>query len=197
MVTPPARKVMVVADPTPHSAAALQYALSHALLEQDELILLHVENQSNWKNTLTTFLRRPSLASGAGASAMVPNFVPDVGSTDVNFLDQMKYACEIAQSNIPVRIEKTDMDGKDKAQVILSKSKDLGVDLIIIGQKRSLSSAILGYKRPAGNSKASKLLDTVEFLIENSSCNCVAVQKKGQQGYVLNSKTHKNFWLLA
>ncbi|KAK8511225.1 hypothetical protein V6N13_013644 [Hibiscus sabdariffa] len=201
MVTPPARKVLVVADPTPHSAAALQYALSHALLEQDELILFHVENQSTWKNTLSTFLRRPSLASGSGAgvSTMAPNIVPDWASTsnEVNFLDQMKYACEIAQPNIPVRIEKTDMDGKDKANVILSKSKDLGIDLIIIGQKRSLSSALLGYKKPSGNTKASKLLDTVEYLIENSPCTCVGVQKKGNGGYVLNSKTQKNFWLLA
>ncbi|MBA0559126.1 hypothetical protein Golob_016106 [Gossypium lobatum] len=144
MVTPPARKVMVVADPAPHSAAALQYALSHALLEQDELILLHVENTSSWKNTLTTFLKRPTIASAA--NAMTPNNFsgPDWGSTDINFLDQMKYASEIAQPKIPVRIEKIDPDGKDKATVILSKSKDLGIDLIIIGQKRSLSSAILG-----------------------------------------------------
>ncbi|KAA3454481.1 Adenine nucleotide alpha hydrolases-like superfamily protein [Gossypium australe] len=198
MVTPPARKVMVVADPSPHSAAALQYALSHALLEQDELILLHVENTSSWKNTLTTFLKRPTIASAA--NAMTPNISsgPDWGSTDVNFLDQMKYASEIAQPKIPVRIEKIDPDGKDKATVILSKSKDLGIDLIIIGQKRSLSSAILGYKRPSGSMKGSKLIDTVDYLIENSPCTCVGVQKKGQNGgYVLNSKTQKNFWLLG
>ncbi|KAG8484607.1 hypothetical protein CXB51_023940 [Gossypium anomalum] len=161
MVTPPARKVMVVADPAPHSAAALQYALSHALLEQDELILLHVENTSSWKNTLTTFLKRPTIASAA--NAMTPNISsgPDWGSTDVNFLDQMKYASEIAQPKIPVRIEKIDPDGKDKAT-------------------------------------GSKLIDTVDYLIENSPCTCVGVQKKGQNGgYVLNSKTQKNFWLLG
>ncbi|PPD72630.1 hypothetical protein GOBAR_DD30471 [Gossypium barbadense] len=56
----------------------------------------------------------------------------------------MRRACEVAQPKINVKIEKTDMDGKDKASVILSKSKDLRIDLIIIGQKRSLSSAILG-----------------------------------------------------
>ncbi|XWS13937.1 hypothetical protein CRYUN_Cryun36dG0081600 [Craigia yunnanensis] len=194
MVTPAARKVMVVADPTPHSAAALQYALSHALLEQDELILFHIENPNSWKNTFSTFLRRPSFPSGATA----PNSVPEGASTDIDFLDQMKRACEIAQPKIPVRIEKTDMDGKDKATVILSKSKALGIDLIIIGQRRSLSSAILGYRRPSGSMKVSKLIDTADYLIENGPCTCVGVQKKGQNGgYVLNSKTHKNFWLLA
>lgn len=41
-------------------------------------------------------------------------------------------------------------------------------------------------------------MDMVEYLIENSRCLCVGVQKKGQNaGYLLNSKTHKNFWLLA
>jgi hypothetical protein len=39
---------------------------------------------------------------------------------------------------------------------------------------------------------------TAEFLIEHSKCLCVSVQKKGQNaGYLLNTKTHKNFWLLA
>ncbi|OMO95319.1 UspA [Corchorus olitorius] len=142
MVTPPARKVMVVADPTPHSAAALQYALSHALLEHDELILFHVENPNSWKNTLTTFLRKPSFSSGATPP---PAAVPDgASSNDVDFLDQMRRACEIAQPKIPVRVEKSDTDGKDKATAILSKSKTLGIDLLIIGQRRSLSSAILG-----------------------------------------------------
>ncbi|XVF28510.1 hypothetical protein REPUB_Repub15cG0035600 [Reevesia pubescens] len=141
MVTPPARKVMVVADPTPQSAAALQYALSHALLEEDELILFHIENPNSWKNTLSTFLRKPSFSSGPPTA---PNSVPEGASTDIDFLDQMKRACEIAQPKIPVRIEKTDMDGKDKGTIILSKCKALGIDLIIIGQKRSLSSALLG-----------------------------------------------------
>ena len=78
MVTAPARKVMVVADPTLHSAAALQYALSHAMLEQDELILFHIENPNSWKNTFSTFLRRPSFPSGA----TVPNSVPEGASTN-------------------------------------------------------------------------------------------------------------------
>ncbi|XVE65754.1 hypothetical protein DITRI_Ditri08aG0024800 [Diplodiscus trichospermus] len=131
---------MVVADPTPQSAAALEYALSHAMLEQDELILFHIENPNSWKNTLSTFLRKPSFSSGVTA----PNSVPEGASTDIDFLDQMKRACEIAQPKTPVRIEKTDMDGKDKAAVIISKSKALGIDLLIVGQRRSLSSAILG-----------------------------------------------------
>lgn len=53
-------------------------------------------------------------------------------------------------------------------------------------------------RRPGGSLRGSKGVDTAEYLIENSKCTCVGVQKKGQNGgYVLNTKTHKNFWLLA
>ncbi|KAK8308459.1 hypothetical protein V6Z11_D02G059400 [Gossypium hirsutum] len=196
MVTSPSRSrnVMVVVDPTPQSAAALQYALSHALVEQDKLILFYIENPSSWKNALATFIRKSS-----NSSSSAPNSISEGAfGTDADFLDQMRRACEVAQPKINVKIEKTDMDGKDKASVILSKSKDLRIDLIIIGQKRSLSSAILGIKRQSGSLKGQKAIDKVDYLIENSPCSCVAVQKKGQNGgYVLNSKTHKNFWLLA
>ncbi|GLT31856.1 hypothetical protein SLA2020_251370 [Shorea laevis] len=191
--TPPAiRKLMVVADPTPQSAAALQYAISHAVLEQDELILVHVENPNSWKNTFSTFLRRPSLSSSS------TSYLSEGGVGDVDFLEQMKRACEIALPKVRVRSERIEMDGRDKANVIISRSKMLGIDIIIIGQKRSLSSAILGYKRPSGSMKGAKAIDTAEFLIENSQCTCVGVQKKGQNGgYLLNTKSHRNFWLLA
>ncbi|KAK8703934.1 hypothetical protein V6N13_047574 [Hibiscus sabdariffa] len=178
MVTSPSRNVMVVADPTPQSAAALQYALSHALVERDKLILFHIGNPNSWRNTISMFLRRPN-----HSAVSATNSVPDGASNmDTDFLDQMKRVCEVAQPKIDVRVEKTDMDGKDKATIILSKSKALGIDLIIIGQKRSLSSVILGYKRQNGSVKAAKPIDTVDYLIENSQCTCVGVQKKGQNG---------------
>jgi len=43
-----------------------------------------------------------------------------------------------------------------------------------------------------------RMTDLAEYLIENSKCTCVGVQKKGQNGgYLLNTKTYRNFWLLA
>ncbi|ESW31529.1 hypothetical protein PHAVU_002G245600 [Phaseolus vulgaris] len=197
-----ARKVMVVADPTRESAGALQYALSHAVIDQDELILLHVENPSSWRNTISTFLKMPSLGSsttatlefggGGGAAAAAEG-------EGVDFLEEMKHICRASQPKMKVRAMIVEMDGKDRATTILSLSKTYGVDVIVIGQKRSISSALLGYKRPVGGSmKGMKAIDTAEYLIQNSSCTCVSVQRKGQNGgYVLNSKTHRNFWLLA
>ncbi|GLT87391.1 hypothetical protein SLE2022_054770 [Rubroshorea leprosula] len=202
--TPPTiRKLMVVADPTPQSAAALQYAISHAVLEQDELILVHVENPNSWKNTFSTFLRRPSLSSSSTSYLSEGGIGGGGGGGggsggEVDFLEQMKRACEIALPKVRVRSERIEMDGRDKANVIISRSKMLGIDIIIIGQKRSLSSAILGHKRASGSMRGAKAIDTAEFLIENSPCTCVSVQKKGQNGgYLLNTKSHRNFWLLA
>lgn len=53
-------------------------------------------------------------------------------------------------------------------------------------------------RRQGGSLRGTKGIDTAEYLIENSKCTCVGVQKKGQNaGFLLNTKTHKNFWLLA
>ncbi|KAM7256248.1 hypothetical protein ACFE04_011989 [Oxalis oulophora] len=190
---PPGRKLMVVAEPTRESAAALQYALSHAVLEQDELILVHVENSNAnpWKNTFS-FLRRPSL--GTATSTTASGY--EGGIQEMDFLEEMKRICELAQPRIRVLTERVPMEAKDnKASALLSKSKVIGADVVIVGQRRSISTAILGVRMAGGSLMG---LDTADYLIENCKCTCVGVQKKGQNaGYLLNSKTHKNFWLLA
>ncbi|XP_038720012.1 uncharacterized protein LOC120012647 [Tripterygium wilfordii] len=178
---PPARKVMVVADPTRESAGALQYALSHVVVEHDELILIHVENPNSWRNTFSTFLRRPSLSSN---SAGMSSDGGGGGGCEVDFLEEMKNICQIAQPKIRLSVERVLMEGKDKPNLILDKSKSLGIDLLITGQRRSFSSAILG-RRSRGSLRGTKAIDTAEYLIENSKCTCVGVQKKGQNaGYM-------------
>ncbi|VFQ76867.1 unnamed protein product [Cuscuta campestris] len=184
------RKVMVVADPTRESAAALEYALSHAVLENDTLVLLHVDNPNAWRNQIGSFFKRSASSSSAAAPAGGGG-----GGAEADFLEGMKRACRAAQAKMTVQVERVPiMDGKDKASAILSQCAKLGIDILIIGQRRTLSNAILGPKR----SGSLRGLDTAEYLIENSKCTCVGVQKKGQTaGYLLNTKSHKNFWLLA
>ncbi|XP_026420219.1 uncharacterized protein LOC113316215 [Papaver somniferum] len=205
------RKIMVVADPTRESAGALQWVLSHAILEHDELILLHVANASSWRNTLTTFLKRSPSATttSEGGSERGERGVGGGGGgedkeqkeqkeRDLEFLAEMKNACELAQPKVKVNTERVEMEGREKAFTVLMQSKLLSIDLLVVGQRRHLSSAILGCRLSTHSTKATKGMDTAEYLIENSKCTCVGVQKKGQNGgYLLNTKTHKNFWLLA
>ncbi|XP_057499527.1 uncharacterized protein LOC130783784 [Actinidia eriantha] len=125
-----------------------------------------------------------SISSGGGGG----------GGGDLDFLEAMKHACEIAQPKIRVLVERVEMDGKEKAAVTLHHSTLHSADILVIGPKRSLSNAILGQRRNG----SLRGLDTAEYLIENSRCTCVVVQKKGQNaGYLLNTKTKKNSWLLA
>ncbi|XP_056176218.1 uncharacterized protein LOC115665792 isoform X2 [Syzygium oleosum] len=202
------RKVMVVADPTHESAAALQYTLSHGVVERDELILLHVENPSSWRTTLSTLFKRPSYVAtgnsqrGSSRGASMDQNVHGgdgggAGGLEVDFLEEMKHACEVVQPNIRVRTARVELEGnKDKASAILSQCTSHEIDVLIVGQRRSLSTAILG--RRGGSMRGTRMTDMAEYLIENSKCTCVAVQKKGQNGgYLLNTKTYRNFWLLA
>ncbi|KAF5200438.1 Aspartyl/glutamyl-tRNA(Asn/Gln) amidotransferase subunit B [Thalictrum thalictroides] len=197
--TATARKIMVVADPGRESAGALQWALSHCVVEHDELILLHVQNAASWRNSFT-FFRRPSQNSSSTSVSIESAHGGGVvsatgGGVDLEFLEVMKRACEAMQPKVRVRIERVDMEGKDKASAILNQCKALSVDVLVIGQRRSISNAILGCRLSGGSTKG---MDNAEYLIENCKCTCVGVQKKGQNGgYVLNTRKHRNFWLLA
>ncbi|CAO2832001.1 unnamed protein product [Amaranthus hypochondriacus] len=229
------RRIMVVADPTRESAGALQYALSHAILEKDELILIHVVSPCPTKgafglHSLSSIFRKqietssnnsesPTKGGGGGGGGVsggglfgnggVGIFGGGVGIFGLNgvvegngtadFLKVMKKACHKARPKMDVRVEKVEQGCMDKATTVLSQTKLLAIDLLIIGQRRNLPYIFLGAKRNGGPFLgASKVLDTAEFLIENSMCTCVGVQKKSQNaGYLLNTRSHKNFWLLA
>ncbi|KAJ7950924.1 putative Adenine nucleotide alpha hydrolases-like superfamily protein, partial [Quillaja saponaria] len=187
------RKVTVVSDPTRESAGALQYALSHVLVEHDELILLHVGNPNSWRNTLSTFLRRPS----SGSSTTTSSFESGGGGGEFDFLEEMKRACKVAQPKVSIQTVRVEID-RDKASSIIYQTDMHEVALLVIGQRSRLSGALLGYRRTRGSMRGIRVLDTAEYLIENSKCTCVAVQKKGQNaGYLLNTKIHRKFWLLA
>ncbi|XP_074340693.1 uncharacterized protein LOC141678310 isoform X2 [Apium graveolens] len=153
-----ARKVMVIADATRESAAALQYTLSHAILDNDSLILLHVLNNQNRKNPFP-FFKKPGSSNNQNSSnnsltspkkeqnAAGSNSGRHSGnsSVDFSFLEEMKNACKKVQPQIDVTVEVVGMEAKDKATVILSQCTEHGIDLVIIGQRRTLSSAILGW----------------------------------------------------
>ncbi|KAK9070023.1 hypothetical protein SSX86_010422 [Deinandra increscens subsp. villosa] len=182
------QKVMVVAEPTRESAAALHYVLSRVVFDNDILYLLHVENPTFWKNGISCLKKHASsttigAAHGGGCIS---------GGND-DFLDQMKSACEVVHPRLKVKVARVETGAKDKGYVIISETKVHGIDLLVVGKRQSLANAILRQRRN-GAIKG----ETAEYLVENSKCTCVAVQRKGQTGgYLLHTKNHRNFWLLA
>ncbi|KAG6393063.1 hypothetical protein SASPL_147293 [Salvia splendens] len=198
-----ARRVMVVADGSREAAGALQYALSHAVVDNDTLILLHVEHAAPppknsfgglFKNPISPAVPRLGGPTSSGEGSVGRS---GGGGGEVEFLDGMRRACAAAKPMVKVAVEKAEVpEGKDKGAVIVAHSAASNVELLIIGQKRSaFSKSILGARRGLS---LKGLADTAEYAVENSKCTCVAVQRKANGGgYLLNSKTHKNFWLLA
>lgn len=149
-----ARKVMVVADPSRESTGALQYALSHAIMEDDTLILLHIENPNPWKKPFGSLFKNPispgpARIGGIGSyssPAAAAEACSGGGGGEVDFLDGMKRACAAAKPRVKVVVEKAEVaEGKDKASMIVAHSESGNVDLLIIGQKRTtLSKSLLG-----------------------------------------------------
>ncbi|KAF3791936.1 hypothetical protein EJ110_NYTH13185 [Nymphaea thermarum] len=134
------RKVMVVADPTRESMGALEWALSHALLDKDQLILLHVVPSVTRRSSFSSLLKWPpanySAVGGVegGGGGGVVGCVGGGGEKD--FLDAMKAACESKLPKTRVGVETVGMEAEGKGPTILSQTRAHAVDLLIIGQRR-------------------------------------------------------------
>lgn len=66
------------------------------------------------------------------------------GNGTADFLKVMKKACHKARPKMDVRVEKVEQGCMDKATTVLSQTKLLAIDLLIIGQRRNLPYIFLG-----------------------------------------------------
>ncbi|AQK65196.1 uncharacterized LOC100277504 [Zea mays] len=198
------RLVMVVVDPVRESTAALEWALSHAIVEGDDILLLHVNMP--YPHNGAAGRSGPSRSSSGGSTGSPIAALlgggggggSGAGADPADFMEEMCAACKARYPRARVNAERVEpaTEGREaKAQTILAESQRRGVELLVIGLRRA--SSFFGLRSPSGSSSRGHD-STAEFLIEHSKCLCVSVQKKGQNaGYLLNTKTHKNFWLLA
>ncbi|XP_047095565.1 uncharacterized protein LOC124707925 [Lolium rigidum] len=189
------RLVMIIADPGRESTAAMEWALSHSIVEGDDILLLHVNMPPSGAPGGAPPSRTGS--GGSSSSSSLGVFLGGGGSADAEFMETMRAACKARHPRARIHAERVEpaTEGREaKAQTILAESQRRGVELLVIGHRRF--SSFLGLRSASGSSRGHD--STAEFLIEHSKCLCVSVQKKGQNaGYLLNTKTHKNFWLLA
>ncbi|KAJ6987849.1 hypothetical protein NC653_020942 [Populus alba x Populus x berolinensis] len=94
-----------------------------------------------------------------------------------------------------IQIEIAVVEGKEKGPVIVEEAKKQEVALLVLGQKkRSMTWRLImmwASNRATGG--------VVEYCIQNADCMAIAVRRKSQKhgGYLITTKRHKDFWLLA
>ncbi|KAK6261766.1 hypothetical protein QUC31_007582 [Theobroma cacao] len=162
-------KVMVVVDASVEAKGALEWALSHTIQSQDTIVLLHVAKPRK--------------------RASKRNRNPRV----YELLHSMKNMCQMKRPG--VQVEVATLEGKEKGPIIVEAAKQQQASLLVLGQRKKsmiwrLMRRWAGKRGPAG---------VGDYCIQNASCMTIAVRKKSNElgGYLITTKRHKNFWLLA
>lgn len=89
------------------------------------------------------------------------------------------------------------MKGNEKGPTIVEEAKKRGVALLILGQrKRSMTWRLV---MMWAVNRVGVGGGVVEYCIQNADCMAIAVRRKGKRGggYLITTKRHKDFWLLA
>ncbi|PWA35171.1 rossmann-like alpha/beta/alpha sandwich fold protein [Artemisia annua] len=164
-------KVMVVVDSNMESKGALQWALDHAVQNQDTMILLHI----------TTGSKLGCKSSG------------QVTQRAYEHLCSLKKNLETKRAEVKVEIEVR--QGKEKGPTIVEAAKQERVSLLVLGQRKQ---SLFWRIRTMWAGKRSKGR-VVDYCIQNAKCMTIAVRRKNRRhgGYLITTKRHKNFWLLA
>ncbi|KAK8478302.1 hypothetical protein V6N11_060228 [Hibiscus sabdariffa] len=168
-------KVMVVVGSTLEAKGALDWALSHTIQAEDTIVLLHVTKPR--KRESSKRKRNPRAD---------------------DLLNSMKNMCQKRKPG--VRIEVTKVEGKEKGALIVEAAKQLKVSLLVLGQRKKsiiwrLVRRLVARRGGSGGGGGG----VVDYCIQNASCMTIAVRRKSNQlgGYLITTKRHKKFWLLA
>ncbi|RZC74695.1 hypothetical protein C5167_050179 [Papaver somniferum] len=166
------RRIMIVVDSSLEAKGAIQWALSHTIQNHDTIILLHVT--------------KPTSSNGEQTNT-------EVYAKEYELLYSLKSMCHVKRPK--VQIEVAVVQGKEKGPTIVAEAKHQGVTLLILGQKkRSMTWRLVmmwaGSRIGAG---------VVEYCIDNASCMTIGVRRNNRKvgGYLITTKHHKDFWLLA
>ncbi|RWV81645.1 hypothetical protein GW17_00056914 [Ensete ventricosum] len=102
------------------------------------------------------------------------------------------------QSNdtvVLVQVELCSVEGKERGPTIVEEAGKQGASLLVMGQrKRSTTWRLI--MMWAGNKVGG---GTVDYCVQNATCMALAVRRKCRRGggYLITTKRHKDFWLLA
>ncbi|XP_008785636.1 uncharacterized protein LOC103704214 [Phoenix dactylifera] len=165
------RRIMVVVDSSPEAKTALQWTLSHSVQCNDTIVLLDIVKPSKHGDQ--------------------PQGERDPKGSEL--LYAMKNICQAKRAE--VQVELSLVEGKERGPAIVEEARKQGASLLIMGQKkRSITWRLL--MMWAGNKIGSSI---VEYCVQNASCMALAVRRKSRRGggYLITTKRHKDFWLLA
>ncbi|CAK9330048.1 unnamed protein product [Citrullus colocynthis] len=172
-VAQPGNRIMVVVDSSFEGKGALEWALSHAVQSQDSIILLHVSKSST--------------------QGVV--FDEKLDMKAYQLLLSLKNMCQMRRPGVQVEMEF--LQGKEMGRVIIEEAKKQRVSLLVLGQRKQ--SPFWSLIKKFSANKRRNHGGIVEYCIQNSSCLTIAVRRKSKKlgGYLITTKSHKNFWLLA
>ncbi|XP_074557099.1 uncharacterized protein LOC141813098 [Curcuma longa] len=175
------RRVVVVVEAEAEAKGTLQWALSHSLQDDDTLVLVAV-------------VRPPSR-----------NYIDHSHQKKRNSRYQMLYALQsICQARRPeIKVEVLVVEGREQGPAIVEVARKQKASLLVLGQKkRSLAWSCIAVSwsnsasdgiRPSSGGDG-----LADYCIQNASCMTLAVRRKSKRGgYLLTTKHHKDFWLLA
>ncbi|RZR84656.1 hypothetical protein BHM03_00011520 [Ensete ventricosum] len=94
-----------------------------------------------------------------------------------------------------VQVELCSVEGKERGPTIVEEAGKQGASLLVLGQrKRSTTWRLI--MMWAGNKVGG---GTVDYCVQNATCMALAVRRKSRRGggYLITTKRHKDFWLLA
>ncbi|KAF3568888.1 hypothetical protein DY000_02018761 [Brassica cretica] len=168
-------RVMVVVDKALASTGALEWAITHTLQPQDTLFLLYFAQpfrKGERKN------RKREV------------------KTD-ELVHTLKKLSQTKRPGIEVEIRRLEGKDKEKGAKIVEEAKKQQVTLLVVGQEKKPPVWRLlkrwTWKRRRGHA------GVLKYCLENASCMTIAVKPKKRKhgGYLITTKRHKNFWLLA
>lgn len=164
---------MIAGETSLEVNSALQWALSHTVQSHDTILLLDVV--------------KPSKHGGGKIDREKRS------AKDFELLNAMKKVCQAKKPE--VQVELSLVEGKERGPTIVEEARKQGASLLVLGQKRrSITWRLLvtwASNRIAGG--------VADYCVQNSSCMALAVRRKSKRtgGYLITTKRHKDFWLLA
>ncbi|XP_047943743.1 uncharacterized protein LOC125190466 [Salvia hispanica] len=161
-------RVMIVVDSSPEARVALEWALSHTVQSHDTIVLLHVARKDGNTNW-------------------------EIDQTAYDLMNTSKNMCQ--QKRPEVHVEMAVREGKDKGATIVEEAKRARVSLLVLGQRKQ--SFLRRLQMIWANKRNGNRF--VDYCIQNANCMTIAVRRKHRKygGYLITTKRHKNFWLLA